>query len=81
MQFHNDFKALEGEPDFQVKSLNTAFAALEVGGPVKLRRACPSGVSKIHMEQTLRDGLIHYLSFGFYSQHTIQVWCKPKKFG
>ena len=44
----------------------------------EVRSACPSGASLVVIEQTLTDGLAHYFSLGFYSPHTIKVWCKRR---
>ena len=78
LQFYHDTVPLRATPDGEIQHSSTAFAAVEIQTPTKLRPLCPSGASKLEFEQTWGDGLLHYLTLGFYSPQTIRVWCKRR---
>lgn len=73
--FHGDTKALRGSEDGQVRYASSVFAIVPLDNAINLRDLCPSGVSKIIVKQSFFDGLIHYITIGFYSLQTAQVWC------
>ena len=75
--FH-DTDLLREKHDGEMYSISMPFTDSQIGGLVKVRSACPSGASLLVIEQTMTDGLAHYFSLGFYSPHTIMVWCKRR---
>ena len=79
MTFYHNLDELRPNPDGELKSISTLFASTQVGGPAELRKICPSGVSRMEIEQTFTDGLVHYMSIGMYSPQTIRAWCKRRK--
>ena len=75
--FH-DTDMLRGKHDGEMYSISIPFTDSQIVGQAKVRSACPSGASLVVIEQTVTDGLAHYFSLGFYSPHTIRVWCKRR---
>ena len=75
--FH-DSEILRENHDGEMQSINILFKDSQIVGQAKVRSSCPSGASLVLIEQTLTDGLAHYFSLGFYSPHTIKVWCKRR---
>ena len=75
--FH-DTDMLREKHDGEMQSVSMPFIGSQVVGQSEVRYACPSGASMVLIEQTLTDGLAHYFSLGFYSQHTVRVWCKRR---
>ena len=75
--FH-DTDMLREKHDGEMYSISMPFTDSQIEGQVKVRSACPSGVSLLVIEQTMTDGLAHYFSLGFYSPHTIMVLCKRR---
>ena len=75
--FHNT-DMLREKHDGEMYSISIPFTDSQIVGQAKVRSACPSGASLVVIEQTVTDGLAHYFSLGFYSPHTIRVWCKRR---
>ena len=75
--FHNA-DMLREKHDGEMHSIKIPFIDSQTVSQAKVRSSCPSGVSLLLIEQTLTDGLTHYFSLGFYSPHTIRVWCKRR---
>jgi len=75
--FH-DTDMLREKHDEEMYSISVPFIDSQIVGQAKVRSACPSGASLLIIEQTVTDGLAHYFSLGFYSPHTIRVWCKRR---
>jgi len=73
--FH-DTDLLREKHDGEMYSVSIPFTDSQIVGQAKVRSVCPSGTSLVIIEQTVTDGLTHYFSLGFYSPHTIRVWCK-----
>ena len=78
VQFYHDSDMLRVKHDSEISSISMIFSDSQIGGPAKIRSACPSGASFIEIEQTMMNGLTHYLSLGLYSPHTVRVWCKRR---
>ena len=76
--FYSDLDGLRPEADGATSHASTVFALVELGEAAPLRTLCPGGVSKITMQQTFVDGLLHYMTAGFYSPQTTAVWCKRR---
>ena len=76
--FH-DTDMLREKHDGEISSVSMLFTDSQIGGPAKIGSSCPGGASLIEIKQTVSDGLVHYLSLGFYSPQTIRVWCKRRK--
>ena len=74
----NDTEMLREKHDGEMYSISMPFTDSQSMGLVKVRSACPSSASLVVIEQTVTDGLAHYFSLGFYSPHTIRVWCKRR---
>jgi len=79
VRVYHDTDMLREKHDGEISSVSMLFTASQIGGPAKISSACPGGASLIEIEQTVSDGLVHYLSLGFYSPQTIRVWCKRRK--
>ena len=75
--FH-DTDMLREKHDGEMYSISMPFTESQIVGQAEVRSACPSGASLVVIEQTLTDGFAHYFSLGFYSPHTIMVWCKRR---
>ena len=75
--FH-DTDMLRDMHDGEMYSISMPFTDSQIVGQAKVRSTCPSGASLVVIEQTVTDGLAHYFSLGFYSTHTIRVWCKRR---
>ena len=75
--FH-DTDMLREKHDGEMYSISMPFTDSQIVGQLKVRSACPSGTSLVVIEQTVTDGLAHYFTLGFYSPHTIRVWCKRR---
>ena len=79
VRVYHDTEMLREKHDGEISSVSMLFTDSQIGGPAKISSACPGGASLIEIEQTVSDGLVHYLSLGFYSPQTIRVWCKRRK--
>ena len=75
--FH-DTDLLREKHDGEMYVIGRPFTDGQIVGQAKVRSTCPSGTSLVVIEQTVTDGLAHYFSLGFYSPHTIRVWCKRR---
>ena len=75
--FH-DTDMLRGKHDGKMYSISMPFTDSQIVEQEKVRSVCPSGASLVVIEQTVTDGLAHYFRLGFYSSHTISVWCKRR---
>ena len=78
IRFIHDSDMLREKHDGEMYSINMPFTDSHIVGQAKFRSSCPSGVSLVLIEQTVADGLAHYLSVGFYSPLTVKVWCKRR---
>ncbi len=76
--FYTDTDQLRISHDGETSHTSTAFSLIELDPPTELRPLCPSGISKLTMEQTWTDGLLHYFTLGNYSPQTTKVWCKRR---
>ena len=74
----SDTDLLREKHDGEMHSISMPFLDAQIMGQAKVRSACPSGASLVLIEQTAADGLAHYLTLGFYSLHTVKVWCKRR---
>ena len=74
----SDTDLLREKHDGEMHSVSMPFVDTQIMGQARVRSACPSGASLIVIEQTVVDGLAHYFTFGFYSLHTVKVWCKRR---
>ena len=74
-----DTRSVQLEPDAQITHLSSVFAMVELDQPQQIRSFCPSGVSKLQMQQTWHDALFHYVTLGNYSVQTTYIWCKRRK--
>ena len=79
IRVYHDTEMLREKHDGEISSVSMLFTDSQIGGPAKISSACPGGASLIEIEQTVSDGLAHFLSLGFYSPQTIRVWCKRRK--
>ncbi len=79
MNFYSDADLLKEQADGKIGHVSTVFATVEMDGPASLREVCPSGVSRVTLQQTFTDGLLHYGLAGFYSPQSAKVWCKRRK--
>ena len=79
VRVYHDTEMLREKHDGEIYSVSMLFTDSQIGGPAKINSACPGGASLIEIEQTVSDGLMHYLSLGFYSPQTVRVWCKRRK--
>ena len=77
-RFFHDTEMLRAKHDGEMSSISMPLTYGQIVGQAKVRTVCPSGASLVVIEQTLTDGLTHYFSLGFYSPHTIKVWCKRR---
>ena len=75
--FH-DTDMLRDMHDGEMYSISMPFTDSQIVGQAKVRSTCPSGASLVVIEQSVTDGLAHYFSLGFYSPHTIRIWCKRR---
>ena len=75
--FH-DTDMLREKNDGEINIISIPFTGQQIVAPTKVRSVCPSGASLVVIEQTVTDGLAHYLSLGFYSPKTIKFWCKRR---
>ena len=78
IRFFHDSDMLREKHDGEMYSISMPFTDSHIVGQAKVRSSCPSGASMVLIEQTITDGLAHYLSVGFYSPHTVKVWCKRR---
>ena len=78
VRFYHDSDLLRDKHDGEISSISMIFRDSQIGGPAKIRSACPSGASLVEIDQTTLDGLKHYLSLGLYSPQTVRVWCKRR---
>ena len=76
--FYHDTDMLREKHDGEIKSTSMPLPFSRIGDPTNIRSTCPSGASKVEIEQSTLDGLIHYLSLGLYSPQTVRVWCKRR---
>ncbi|MBF0278026.1 MAG: hypothetical protein HQM13_09555 [SAR324 cluster bacterium] len=76
--FYLDTDRLRVAHDGEASHASTVLSTVDLDDPTQLRPLCPSGISKLEMEQTLTDGLLHYFTLGFYSTQTTRVWCKRR---
>ena len=75
--FH-DTDMLREKHDGEIYSISMPFSDSLIVGQAKVRSVCPSGASLVVIEQSVTNGLAHYFSLGFYSPHTVKVWCKRR---
>ena len=73
VRVYHDTEMLREKHDGEISSVSMLYTDSQIGGPAKISSACPGGASLIEIEQTVSDGLVHYLSLGFYSPQTIRV--------
>ena len=78
VRFYHDTDILREKHDREITSTSILFPVSQIGGPTNIRSACPSGASMVEIEQSILDGLTHYLSLGLYSPQTVRVWCKRR---
>ena len=78
LRIYHDTDKLRERPDGEISSTSIIFAGSQIGGAAQIRSVCPSGASLIEIEQTVTDGLVHYVSLGLYSPQTVRVWCKRR---
>ena len=78
IRFFHDSDMLREKHDGEMYSISIPFTDSHIVGQDKVRVSCPSGASLVLIEQTVTDGLAHYFSFGFYSPHTVKIWCKRR---
>lgn len=78
-RFYSDMHALRPVHDGETRHVSTLLATTEISEATRLRPLCPSGISKLEIQQTLADGVLHYMTLGFYSPFTVKVWCKRRK--
>ena len=78
LRVYHDTDMLREKHDGEISSISMISAGNQIGGPAQIRSVCPSGASLIEIEQTVTDGLVHYLSLGLYSPQTVRVWCKRR---
>ena len=78
IRIFSDTDMLREKHDGKINSISMSFLDSQISGQANVRSACPSGASLLVIQQTLADGLAHYFSLGFYSSHTIKVWCKRR---
>ncbi len=74
-----DTRSVKVEPDAQITHLSSVFAMIELDQAQSIRSFCPSGVSKLQMQQTWHDALFHYITLGNYSVQTTYIWCKRRR--
>ena len=79
LSVYHDTDMLREKHDGEITSVSMLFTDIQIGGPAKISSSCPGGASLVEIEQTASDGLMHYLSLGFYSPQTVRVWCKRRK--
>ena len=78
LRVYHDKDMLREKHDGEISSISMIFSGSKIDGPAQIRSVCPSGASLIEIEQTVTDGLVHYLSLGLYSPQTVRVWCKRR---
>ena len=74
-----DTRSVNLKPDAQITHLSSVFAMLELEKPQQIRSICPSGISKLQMQQTWSDAFFHYVTLGNYSVQTTYIWCKRRR--
>jgi len=79
VRFYHDTDILREKYDGNASSISSIVIGSQINGPMQIRSVCPSGASLTEIEQTMWDGLSHYLSLGLYSPNTIRIWCKRRK--
>ena len=79
VRFYHDTDTLRELHDGEISSISTIVTNEQINGPAQIRSICPSGASLTEIEQSMWDGLSHYLSLGVYSPSTIRIWCKRRK--
>jgi len=79
IRFYHDTDMLREKPDGEISVKSSIINITQVDEPAQIRSACPSGASFVEIEQTMSDGLINYMSLGFYSTQTARVWCKRRE--
>ena len=79
LRIYHDTDMLREKHDGEFTSVSMLFTDSQIGGPAKIGSSCPGGASLIEIKQTVSDGLVHYLSLGFYSPQTVRVWRKRRK--
>lgn len=80
VDLYQDTGSLQDQVDAELTVASTAFALLELDPPVPLAPICPGGISRLRVQQTIPNGIFHYVTLGFYSPQTLQIWCKRKKY-
>ena len=78
VRFYHDTDMLRKKHDGEITSTSMIFNNNQTEGPANIHSVCPSGASMVELEQSILDGLTHYLTLGFYSPQTIRVWCKRR---
>ena len=77
-RFYHDTDKLRELPDGELSAKSSILNITQVDNPTQIRSACRSGASLVEIEQTISDGMINYMSLGFYNSQTIRVWCKRR---
>ena len=78
VRFYHDTDMLRKKHDGEITSTSMIFTNNQTRGPANIHSVCPSGASMVQLEQSILDGLTHYLTLGLYSPQTIRVWCKRR---
>lgn len=79
IRFYHDMDALRPEPDHRVPATSLAWGLVPLEDPVELRSACPSGVSKLEVQQERSDAVIQVATLGLVNRQVIRVWCKRRE--
>lgn len=79
VQLYHDSDSLRSHPDAEASDLSMVGGAFRLDAPVALRELCPSGVSKLEVQQTPLDILIQTATLGALHQQTVRAWCKRRK--
>ncbi len=79
IRFYHDMDALRPQPDHRVPATALAWGLVPLEDPVELRSACPSGISKLEVQQEQTDAVIQVVTLGLVNRQVIRVWCKRRE--
>lgn len=79
VRFYHDMDSLRPEPDRRIPATSMAWGLVPLEDPVELRQACPSGVSKLEVQQERGDAILQVATLGLVNRQTVRVWCRRRE--
>lgn len=79
VQLYHDLDRLHPQPDAETSDLAVVGGMLRLAPPVALRELCPSGVSKLEVQQAPTDVLVQTVTLGALHRQTVRAWCKRRR--